>query len=80
MVSKEMNTEHFRFSGDFEIFLISIVNKMQMIVLENDLKGLILGTNTDKLYSFLRVGDPSVRVHPSCCLYLLSYYCPLNPS
>ena len=50
------------------------------IILKIDSKGLILGTVTDKLYSFLGFGDPSARVHPPCHLYLLSYYCLTNPS
>ena len=53
---------------------------MQIIVIRNDSKGLILGTVTDKLYSFLEFGDPPARVHPSCHVLLLSYYCPTNPS
>ena len=53
---------------------------MQIIVLKNDWKCLILGTNTDKLYSFVKLGDSQAIVHPSCNLYLLSYYCPINPS
>ena len=49
MASMGMNKEHFCFGGDFEIFLMRIIYKMQIIVLKNDAKGLILGTNTDKL-------------------------------
>ena len=52
MASMEMNKEHFYFH-DFKIFLISIIYKMQIIVLKNDIKGLILRTDTDKLYPFL---------------------------
>ena len=48
---------------------------MQIIIVKKDSKRLILGTITDNLYSYLRFGDPPARVHPSCHLYLLSYYC-----
>ena len=46
-----MNKEHFLFGGDFEIFLMSIIYKRQIIVIKNGYKGLILGTDTEKLYS-----------------------------
>ena len=72
MASTEMNKEHICFGGDFEIRLMSIIYKMQIIVLKNDLKGLTLGTNTDKLYSFFQFRGPLTRVHPPCHLYLLS--------
>ena len=51
---------------------------MQILVLKNNLKGQTLGTDTDKLFSFLVFGDSPVRVHPLCHLYLLSYCCPLR--
>ena len=53
MTSAEMNKEHFCFGGDFEIFLMSMIYKMQIIFLKNDLKDLVLGINTHELYSFL---------------------------
>ena len=67
MALTEINKEHFRFGGDFEIFLMGTIYKMQIIVLKNDVKALILGTDTDKLYPFLEFGNPSTRVHPSSC-------------
>ena len=36
---------------------------------------MILGTKTDKLYSFLGFGDPPARMHLLCHMYLLSYFC-----
>ena len=51
MASTEMNKENYCFGGDFEIFSLSMIFKMQIIVLKNDSKGLILITDTD--YSFL---------------------------
>ena len=80
MTSTDMNKKHFRFGGDFEIFSMNNIHRMQIIVLKNDSKGLILETDTEKLYSILELGDPPRRVHPSCHLYLLSYYGPVNPS
>ena len=80
MTFTEMNNEHCCFGGGYGIFLISMINKMQIIVVKNDLKNLIVGTENDKLYSFLGYGDPPARVHPPCHLYLLSYYCLTNPS
>ena len=80
MASMEMNMKHLRFGSHFGIFLVSMICKMQIIILKNDPKDLILGTDTDKLYSFLLFGDPPTRVHPPCRLYLLSYYFPTNPS
>ena len=59
---------------------MSMIYKMKIIVLKNDSNDLILGIDFDKLYSFLGFGDPVARVHPPCHLYLLSYYCPMNPS
>ena len=53
---------------------------MQFIVPKNDSKGMILGTDTENLYSIFELGDPPTRVYPSCHLYLLSYYCPMNLS
>ena len=77
MVLTEMNKEHFCFGGDFETFLTSMIYKIQINVLKNDLilKGLILGIDTDKLHSFLKFGDPPAKVHKPCHLYLHSYYC-----
>ena len=80
MASTETNKEHFHFGGDFKVLLMIIIYKMQIIVLKSDAKGLILGTNTDSLYSYLGFGGTPARVHLSCHLYLLSYYCPINPS
>ena len=37
---------------------MSMIYKMQIIVHKNDSKGLILGADTEKLYSFLVLGDP----------------------
>ena len=34
MVSIEMNNIHFRFGGDFEMFLMSIIYKRQIVVLK----------------------------------------------
>ena len=73
----DMNKEHYHFDADFKTFLMSMIYKMQIIVFINDSKGLILGTDAS---SFLGFGDPPVRVHPPCHLYLLSYYCPTNQS
>ena len=53
---------------------------MQILVVQNDWKCLILGTDTENMYPIFELGDPHVRVHPSFHLYLLSYYCPMNPS
>ena len=53
---------------------------MQIIVLKNNSKELILRTDNDKLYSFLGFGDLPARVHPPCHLYLLYCYCPMNAS
>ena len=78
--STKMNNEHYCFGGDFEILLMSIIYKMQIVVLKNDTKGQILCTDTKKLYSIFELGDPPPRVHPPCHLYLLSYNCPMNPS
>ena len=72
-----MNKEHFHFIGDFKICLMNVIYK---IILKNDLKGLFVGTDTDKLFPFLGFGDPPVKVHPPCHLYLLLYYCPTNTS
>ena len=47
MVSMEMNKEHFHFGVVFEIFLVSMIYKMQINVPKNYSKGLILGTHTD---------------------------------
>ena len=79
MILTEMNKGQCCFGGDFEIFLIRILYKIQIIVLKKDSKCLILGTCTDKLYSSLGLGDPTVRRHPPYHLYVLFYYCPTNP-
>ena len=71
MTSSEMNKKHFFVGGDFEIFLMSMIYKMKIIVLQSDSKGIILGTDTDKLYSFLGFRDSPARVYPPCHLYLL---------
>ena len=75
-----MNKEHELFGGDFEILLMSIIYKMPIIIFQNDSKGLLMVTNTESLYFTYGSGDPPARVHPTCHLYLLSYYCPMNPS
>ena len=80
MASTAMNKKHFHFGSDFKIFLMSMIFKMQITILKNDLKGLILGTDTDKIYCFLGFGDPPARMHPPCHFYLLFSYCPTNPS
>ena len=67
----DINQEHSFFGGDVKIFLISIIYKMQITVLKNDSKDLILGMDTEKLYSIFEFRDPWTRVHPSCHLYLL---------
>ena len=41
-------------------FLMSIIYKIQIIVLKNDSKGLILETDTDKLYSLERFGQGNI--------------------
>ena len=80
MESTEMNKEYYYFGGDFEVFLMSIIYKVQIIILKNDSKGLILGTDTGNFSSFFGFGDPPARVHPPCPLYLFSYYCATNQS
>ena len=42
MTSYEMNKKCYHFGGDFEICLMSMIYKMQIIVIKNDSKGLIL--------------------------------------
>ena len=37
-------------------------------------------TNTENFYSTYELGDPPATVHPSCHLYFVSHYCPMNPS
>ena len=59
---------------------IFVLDKMQIIFHVNDSKFFIMGTDSHKLYSFLGFGDPLARVHPSCHLYLLSYFHPMNLS
>ena len=39
---------------------MSIIYKIQIIVLKNDSKGLILETDTDKLYSLERFGQGNI--------------------
>ena len=73
MTSTEMNKENYHLGGDFKIFLMSMINKTQNIILKNDSKGLILGTDSDQLFSFLEFGDPTARVHPPCHSYLVYY-------
>ena len=51
MVSTKMNMDYIHFGGDEEILLMSIIYKMQIILIQNDSKGLILETDTEKLYS-----------------------------
>ena len=80
MASMEMNKEYVCFVGNFEMFLMSIIYKMQIMSLKNDSKGLILGTNTEKLYSIFEFGAPQTKLHLSCHLYLLSSYCSMYPS
>ena len=80
MILTEMNKKHELFGGDFEILLMSIIYKMPIIIFQNDSKGLLMVTNTESLYFTYGSGDPPARVHPTCHLYLLSYYCPMNPS
>ena len=64
----------------FGNILVSTIYKIQVIVLKNDFKGLILRTNNDKHYSFLWFGLTPARVLPSCHFYFLLYCCPMNPS
>ena len=80
MTMTEMNKEHKLFGGDFEILLMSINYKMPIIIFQNDSKGWLLVTNTESFYSTYELGDPPARVQAICNLYLLSYYCPMNPS
>ena len=80
MILTEMNKEHKLFGGDFEIFLMSIIYKIPIIIFQNDCKGLLMATNTESLYSTYELGDPQARVHPTCHLYLVSYFFPINPS
>ena len=54
-----MGPEALYFDGDFEVILMSIVYKMQTIFFKNDSNGLILGTDTDDHYAFIRFGDPA---------------------
>ena len=79
MTLMEMKKEHFGYGGNSKYFN-KHHQKMQIIILKNDSKDLILGNNNEKLYSIFEWGDPPTRVHPSCHLYLLSYYCSLNAS
>ena len=80
MTATEMNKEHELFGDDFEILLMSIIYEMPIIIFQNDSKGLFMVTNTESLYSTFELGDPPARVHPTSHLYLLFYYCPMNPS
>ena len=43
-------------------------------------KGQLMLTNTENFYSTYELGDPPATVHPSCHLYFVSHYCPMNPS
>ena len=54
----EMNKEHDHFGGACQMFLMSDIYRMQKIGLKNDLKGLILETDSDKLHPFHGFGDP----------------------
>ena len=53
MTLTEINKEHKLFGGNFKIFLMSIIYKMQIIVLQDESKGLILGTNTEIFFPVL---------------------------
>ena len=44
MTLTEMNKEHQRFCGDFEILLMSIIHKMPIIIFQNDSKCLLMVT------------------------------------
>ena len=68
------------FGGEFEMLFMSIICKMQIIVLINDSKSLIIKTDTENMYPFFELEDHPIKMHPSCHLYLLSYNCPMNPS
>ena len=80
MTATEMNKEHELFDGDFEILLMSIIYKMPIIIFQNNFKGLLMVTNAESLYSTYELGDSPTRVHPTCHLYLFSYYSQMNPS
>ena len=45
--------EYAYFGGNFETFLMSMIDKMQIIVIVNNFNGLILGTDMDQLHSSL---------------------------
>ena len=47
----EMKKKQEIFGGDFGVIFMSIIYKMQIIILKSYAEGLILGTNTEKLYS-----------------------------
>ena len=53
LTSKQLDQEHFLIGNDCEVFFKSIIYKTQAVVLKNDWKGLILGSNTKKLNSIL---------------------------
>ena len=78
MTATEMNKKHEVFGGHFEILILSIIYEMPIIIFQNDFKGLLMITNTESLHSTFVFGDPPARVHPTCHLHLLSYYCPIN--
>ena len=80
MTLTEMNKKHTLFGSDFRLFLMSIIYKMPIIIFQNDSKGLLMVINSNSLYSVYELRDPPARVHPTCHLYLLSYYCLMHPS
>ena len=63
MTLTEINKEHKRFGGNFKIFLMSIIYKMQIIVLQDESKGLILGTNTE-IFSLFWIRRSSSKIAP----------------
>ena len=68
MASTEMNKENYCFGGDFEIFSLSMIYKMQIIVLKNDSKGLTLRTDTEKLYFIFELEILQQEcTHPATC-------------
>jgi hypothetical protein len=66
-----MNKESLHFGSDFKIISMSIIYKMQIIVIENDFKGLIRETATYYAFELGEFFSKSVPNLSLVCTFLL---------